>query len=175
MMRRYGRNQKRRHLREIKAISEQLLSTSAALNLNYELSRSLGNKVRELTAEIDQAKRIVGEYSILFPAKTLHIGVKSLPWLDLQIGSEFSPSFDGAAIRQAVITRMRLPVMLSYVDKDHLQERVHARVKFGDKRWGYSVDKLALVSMPADLLAIEIGRVLSWQIAADLTKAEVEK
>ena len=168
-MRRYGRNQKRRHLHEIQNLTEQLSSASEALGLSKGLSDHLGNELRGAREEISEAKRIAGEMSILFPAGKMDVPGVPRRHIQVQIDARKRIGLSAPCEQAAHFERLSLPVMMSCIDSDVFRRCIHLDVKFDDGRWGYAVEKEVLAMLPSDIIYGRILRALSRQISSDIS------
>ena len=164
MSRRYGRNQKRRAREEAARLRE-------AVDMANGLARYTTQKNHDLQDEIDRAKELLPEGSILLEPGTIKTGSTTDVPIRMCVHGRVP---DSISARQAETFAMRsvpLDVLLTDVVLDQLQDKLHFNVLFADGVWRYSVARRALMNGPPGTekrLIADISRRLATQLILDL-------
>ena len=172
MSARFGRNKRRAAREQIAALSGELGNMQQAYRMADGLCRRQGQKIAQLTDEIDEAKEIAGRMSILFPATTIKSDLPSnnRDFLNLPITGAL-PRVVSDLDYPVLMMSQRLSVMLGNISRDALDNSVHVNVTFGDKKWGYSISDSGIKSMPAGKIVDRVARSFSDLIGRDLFAA----
>lgn len=164
MAKRFGRNQRRRAREAIQKLQE-------AVEHEQCLCRYLSGENGRLRDEIDCAKRIAGEMSILFPPGTTRvngtprhqISAASMGRLDM-----WEPTL--AITDRATFKEIPLEVMLSRVSQDALREAVHIHVQFSGIEVGYAISELARMSVPPRDMVNIVSKQMAQMLAPKILK-----
>lgn len=171
MSKRYGRNQRRAHRNRIAGLEAQVAELQKDYDGMYRLARDLSN-------EINDAKRIVGEYCVAFEPRIQSMNLKyqdyvTVQQFDYNHGTNMAkwwdhraPSFD-ATVR---IDHIRLPVMCALAAEDIRLSR-HFKVSYDGKVYGYAIDLMAFkfARFPQVLLR-QVGERIAALILAENSK-----
>ena len=168
MSKRFGRNQKRAFRTQVEELKTTIETLKQKMHMDQGLLSLVRSKLGRLEDEIAEAKRIIGERSVLFPPtvvelESMHSHIR-LPTNQMPIYKYdlHSP----IEIRQ---THVELPVMLTSIqEKFH---EFHCVVDFGKGVWGYAISHESLRKMPPDIAARRISEQLARAIVSDLRKA----
>lgn len=160
MSKRFGRNQKRA-LRAMVAAAE-----AAALN-RLQMAERSRMEVKYLREELDEAKDIAGQMSVIFPA-TVTSGGMVKPYLTLADDRVNSLSERIELVGEMVCRTFTLPVFTAHIDDDRLYDAKHVTVEFDGQRYGYALSRSAIASTPEPLLCRRIADQLARIIAAEL-------
>lgn len=161
MSRRFGRNQRR-------AARQALADSQHQLDVTRTSLSDAGARLQKIQREMNDARRIAGEMSILFPASVMgipgpkrdHIQVRTFNPLD---------RLDPMDRHNRIAARgQSLPVMLSRIDTSALRDAVHVRVRFGDRVVGYAISHDAIESTPKDILTDRLATELAHGMADQL-------
>jgi len=172
MSKRYGRNQKRAHRSRIAELEKELAAT---LKQNHELF----NANRDLSNEIDCAKRIVGEYCVAFQPRSQTVSLRQSDFVEVM---EYEKQSNGGAYRYwdfnpaemlapIHLNRIRLPIMCVLSDMDRLRSARHMNVVYDGKAWAYAIDRTAwhMTRYPRDLCR-NIAERLTHMIYEEMSK-----
>lgn len=168
MSRRFGRNQRRRAREAIAALQANEAALTGSLAACQSLLHAESRRVQQLLGEIESAKRIAGEMSILFPAQD-----NEGPELEPRDRYEMSPrvrfdasTFKDAATQARKFQRMSLPALVASVDHDALTRAVHARITYDGIPVAYAAapETLLLMRDRGDL-AVHLKREIAHQMA----------
>lgn len=154
MSRRFGRNQKRKMREQVANAILMLEETRASRKRMKEL-------LDEVSQELDDAKRIAGEMSVLFKPKPVRMN--SVREYVEVVAHTHMLSMDSIETIQA-IKSMRLPVLLSSIEQDMLKEMVHVRVHYDGGALGYAVTQQTMRSVPKDILLRRVGSEIAHQL-----------
>jgi hypothetical protein len=175
MSRRYGRNQKRAARQALAEASQVIDSVRCNALSDRGLLREMSQRLAEIRRELDDAKRIAGRMSILFPATTTAVQGPARDSIETYLHQSQTPmsylESGEATLQDAVLRTMRLPMLVKRIQADRLQQAIHARVKFGDGLWRYGISMDAVQGMPTRELADLLSRELGLTMAQDLHEA----
>ena len=172
MSRRYGRNQKRAARQALEEVRLDLACQQAAHQMDRLLLKDLSCRLAEARDELDRARRIAGELSILFPATK--VTVHGLARDRIELYANRSPLLYGRPDRHIspteVLRTIPLPLLVQRIDADRLEQLVHARAYFNGGQWRYGITMDAVQAMStrdlAELLARELGRTMAQDLQA---------
>ena len=165
----------RRQARETIASQSTLIASQAvglsrmttACDMANGLLRDLSQKNEELRRGLDEAIRIAGQMSVLFPVTARQVNSKSRGYFDLP----GRLSWDSPIAEQTTFKVNRLKMLLHRIDKEALHDAVHLRVKFDDKVLAYGLTDVSMQCVPPDILADRITHELGMALARELTEA----
>jgi len=160
MSRRYGRNQKRKHLLELKRQSDEL----AQANENYNfVKRSL----RSIESELNWVLRSLGEYSIFrAPAEIGRIDADEVRLIQY----DFDPIYLSDGFNSSLYaSRYRLlHALMVWTEKNvsHMQTLVHVRYTNPSRpeHWSYAISPEAYEMVPIETLQDILAKQLSYAI-----------
>ena len=149
----------------------RLKELKVAYELESELKTHIVKKNAELRYELDAAKRIAYNMSVMFKPKETKLGNDVLPEIIVPIIPKIPTLADFGDISNDRAKNISLPVMISKIDDDVMKGNIHLQVYFGKaNRWGYAISYDALYSAPLDILQNMIYDEFMFQVASDLKK-----
>lgn len=139
-----------------------------AHRMDRALLSALSDKLRNQQQQMDDARAIAGEMSVLFPATG---ELKALAprqhreSYEVHVREQLTefPGFDNLPPRSFTMQVESLKLLIAKVRPDHLRRSVHAYVRFADEEVAYGISPSALHSMPRDKLI--------WTVTQELGKA----
>jgi hypothetical protein len=167
MARRFGRNRRRK-------MREQLAALDQALQMDRELLRYATQELGTARKIINDARRIAGRASILFPAETIEVDHDLHPGDKFRVAT-FEPfrlqDFGaGAAQAEQIAQTQSLPQLISSINLDKLRQHVHYHVEYADRRVAYAVDERTLYLLPKDLRERGMTETIAAQLAVELLR-----
>lgn len=156
---------------KVPALRREIKNLQAAGCMNAELLRHQGRQLYRIKDELDTAKRIAGEMSILFPATQLAVNwpersshqMARLPPLLYSV-NDFDPL--------STVQTQNLSVMLGKVSREGLDQSTHVMIQFGTGRWGYAITDQSRHVTPPDVLVDYVTTALGRVIGNELAKRE---
>lgn len=164
MARRFGRNRRRK-------MREQLAALDQALQMLLRYATEELGTARKI---INDARRIAGRASILFPAQTIEVDHDLHPGDKFRVAT-FEPfrlqDVGPGAVRAEQIAQTRsLPQLISSINLDKMRQHVHYHVEYADRRVAYAVDERTLYLLPKDLRQREMTETIAAQLAVELLR-----
>ena len=146
----------------------RLAQLEVADEMNRGLLRNQSEKIACLEEEIEGAKAIAGELSILFPATTMAVECKARDTWDMPVLEWMATCIpDDSMLFNQTLEAKRLTVMLGSIDHRQLARQVHFMLRFGDKRLGYAMSSDDMRALPR--------RVAIRRISESLAKAFLQE
>lgn len=161
MSRRFGRNQKRK-------MREQIANAMQTLEEARASRKRMKEMFDDMAQELDDAKRIAGPMSILFEPTTTALQGAVRDYVE--VGAQAQPLSLDFMEAARTFRSMRLPLLLSKVDQDRLQEMVHVRVRYEDKTVGYGITQEVMQCVPRDILLRRVGVEVAHQLIQEIMK-----
>ena len=147
---------------------------NAAHAMDAGLMRDMSRKLSQMRDELDRAKRIAGEMSVLFPAQRRDT---EMDWRD-QVQFRVAPPIMWQPGNQLEVLRRQirdipLHVMLEKVSRDKLSQAVHLEIVFKDRKVGYAISDVALDAMPTGDAVQEIAMQMAQQLTSAIKGGRV--
>lgn len=169
MSRRYGRNQKRRAREQIAALAAESTRLAEAEAMSRGLAEHLSRKAAELRSEIERAKRMLPEGSVLFGPGKMSLDGVPCERIRAQTRLPINVEFIGAeAVPMSQCGIVELDLLLTETVVDQMRDQLHFDVKFADGRWCYSISRKGLHRFNRRDLVSTISMALAKQMTADL-------
>lgn len=161
---RFGRNKRRAARQAIAGLQKSLVNSHIHVAQQDEaLSR--------LRREMDDARRIAGEMSVLFPARRVVVSGPRRNSIQVRSALQFLSSeyiSDRAEMQLSAARDQNLSVLLHQIDTSALRDAVHVRVHFGEQTMGYAISESAIQSTPPRVLTERVIRELSRSLSDQL-------
>lgn len=152
MAARFGRNKRR-------AAREEIAQLMAANNLKIRHIERMSQELAALRSDMQAAKEIAGEMSVIFPGKTIRFDGEPRREINVEQTPAWGQRFD------AYSKTIRLPVLIAKIDKDALSEAIHCLFEFDGKQIGYAISNYGLKAR-GSFLVNELATVLPRILAA---------
>lgn len=172
MSRRFGRNQRRRAREEQARLSADLGRTNEALSMSTALATDRGQRLQELTAELQRAKDLLPANSVLMRPQAVPVDGEPRHRIELDATDHGDMSFL-QLVEAPTVTFQSVPldVLLTEVKREELAPMLHCRVKFAGADLCYAISEKAMDAMPRKYLAEQLTRELTRQFTPALAKA----
>lgn len=167
MSKRFGRNQRRRAREEIARLNE-------SIEMDRGLMRHLSQRISDLRAEIERAKDLLPQGTILFEPADMSFHGPADSSIRIRIpvfGRAPTSPLEMDALMRETIKDVPLDVFLTDSVLDKLENKVHYNVLFSDGRWRYSVSRNVLEQCgPGEKrrLINQIGMRLATQLISEV-------
>lgn len=168
MTKRFGRTQRRRMRQKVAALEEKTSSQLYQIEFMERQMDGLTSNLLDARREIEEAKEVALAYSAVLKPEELRVSGRPRGNINLprQDKNPMVFSFDGAIVPEDVMRYMRLPVLLTNLAS--YNDRLHVRVEFDNKEWGYAITQAAFTHTPRHILVKTIAREIAEAIIRDL-------
>lgn len=124
-------------------------------------------KLSQMRYEMDRAKRIAGQMSVLFPAQRKDVETARLDRLQYRVLPPimWQPGNQLDVMREQV-RDIPLHVMLEKVSRHDLEQMVHLKIAFADKQVGYAISDSALGAVPIGDMVQDIAMQMAEQLVS---------
>jgi len=170
MSRRFGRNQRRRAREEVARMDAEVARINQAFEMEKGLCQEISKKAARLQEEINRAKDLLPEGSILFEPGEFRLNGPANAPIHMPVLGNVGYRPSDAIPKFETFRSIPLTVLLTEAVLDELSGQLHFNVQFADGKWRYSVDRRALVGS-ADTrrrMVEEISFRLAKQLVIDL-------
>jgi hypothetical protein len=171
MSRRFGRNQRRRAREAVQTLSASVANLNEALVMDRGLLRHTSDKLRELQQQIDDAKEIAGNMSVLFPVSTMDMSTQKRRGgpIEVAVAGPFEFESVDRAPSAGILRRISLDTLVASIERSTLQESLHVRVEFANKEFVYGISRSAWMQMSSakrfDLIQRQLPAMFARQIS----------
>lgn len=145
---------RRRAARKIEALHRREVELLEAIRMDRALMEQMGHDNRKLRDEIEEAKRIAGRMSILFPAEPVKLDMKAPVRgdresvnVDIAETMPVLPWDTSTPIGTMTRRAKSLDLLVAEVHPDSLRQAVHFEARFADGLVRYSIDRRDLMMM----------------------------
>jgi len=167
MSKRYGRNQKRKHLKQIAELERRFVNCEYNLNKYNQIADIAKDQLAEIIAVIEKFSL----YSSLLPPKRIDVQT-NLPYItiDLERSSDLEFNFDGTSPENITVESIDLLSLEAFVETnyDYLKNLVHVSVRVDEKTIHYATSKEALMNQRPEYIARELASDITLKLAKAL-------
>ncbi|MEF9946796.1 MAG: hypothetical protein RR800_00385 [Comamonas sp.] len=167
MSRRYGRNQKRAHREQIKALHQvKECLTGSIQKSQHELGQA--------NAAIEHAIRVLGEYSIALPPRIIPAGDGWRPGMPLQVADPFELNdfaLDSINDMSPTVKFHVLHSLLASVHTEDWSDAIHAEISLYGQVVSYGIDKTGIDRLSTRALEDTLSGAIAPKLARAMAKA----
>lgn len=167
MARRYGRNQKRAHREQIKALHQVKECLTGSIQTAQE-------QVYQANQAIEHAISVLGEYSIALPPRIIPARDNWEPGMPLKVADPFELndfSLDSIQAMSPTIKVHTLHSLLSGVETKDWSDAIHARISLYGHVVSYGINKAAIERLSTRALEETLRREIAPKLARGIAKA----
>lgn len=180
MTARFGRNKRRAAREQISQLQTESRKLRRAQVMDRGLLANQGEVIARLRYEIETAREIAGQMSVLFPPTRVETDVPpgDLTRYGFNVGMTDAldasgptsvDDLEGAMMAECGIER--LDVMIGRIDKNALRSGIHCVLTFKGEVVGLAISEAAIRSQPVDVIRRNCFELLSKSMGTKLAKA----